>query len=213
MSTAGGCATARDCTIGPPGDCTRATEEARVRLPSERFDYSPITARRPWRLPKGARIAVWTIVNVEGWDIEKPTARQYLTAPQGVTTVPDIPNWAWHGYGMRVGFWRMLEALGKRKIRATTSIHANVVRARSEEHTSELQSQSNLVCRLLLEKKKIHSVDTRINLCTRPRHTHAPSLSICWAPYTRMSVIISSSNSYHTRNRRTQHAHAHSLTA
>src|SRR2546427_7774627 len=29
-----------------------------------------------------------------------------------------------------------------------------VLRARSEEHTSELQSQSNLVCRLLLEKKK-----------------------------------------------------------
>src|SRR2546427_5959090 len=28
------------------------------------------------------------------------------------------------------------------------------VRVRSEEHTSELQSQSNLVCRLLLEKKK-----------------------------------------------------------
>src|SRR5256886_10486216 len=31
---------------------------------------------------------------------------------------------------------------------------ANVEGARSEEHTSELQSQSNLVCRLLLEKKK-----------------------------------------------------------
>src|SRR2546430_4330142 len=30
--------------------------------------------------------------------------------------------------------------------------------ARSEEHTSELQSQSNLVCRLLLEKKKKYSV-------------------------------------------------------
>src|SRR5688572_32740958 len=29
-----------------------------------------------------------------------------------------------------------------------------VIGARSEEHTSELQSQSNLVCRLLLEKKK-----------------------------------------------------------
>src|SRR5688572_31351244 len=28
---------------------------------------------------------------------------------------------------------------------------------RSEEHTSELQSQSNLVCRLLLEKKKINT--------------------------------------------------------
>src|SRR2546430_8262854 len=32
---------------------------------------------------------------------------------------------------------------------------------RSEEHTSELQSQSNLVCRLLLEKKKRRSTDTR----------------------------------------------------
>src|SRR2546430_7025512 len=29
---------------------------------------------------------------------------------------------------------------------------------RSEEHTSELQSQSNLVCRLLLEKKKLQSI-------------------------------------------------------
>src|SRR2546430_4520291 len=29
---------------------------------------------------------------------------------------------------------------------------------RSEEHTSELQSQSNIVCRLLLEKKKLHSL-------------------------------------------------------
>src|SRR2546430_14239729 len=33
--------------------------------------------------------------------------------------------------------------------------HSPRPRDRSEEHTSELQSQSNLVCRLLLEKKKI----------------------------------------------------------
>src|SRR5256886_8476211 len=32
------------------------------------------------------------------------------------------------------------------------------MRARSEEHTSELQSQSNLVCRLLLEKKKKNTI-------------------------------------------------------
>src|SRR2546427_2138102 len=34
--------------------------------------------------------------------------------------------------------------------------------ARSEEHTSELQSQSNLVCRLLLEKKKENVHPTRV---------------------------------------------------
>src|SRR2546430_11207328 len=33
---------------------------------------------------------------------------------------------------------------------------AHRIARRSEEHTSELQSQSNLVCRLLLEKKKYH---------------------------------------------------------
>ena len=100
-----------------------------MRLPHERFDYSPIAARRPWKLPKRARIAVWTIVNVEEWDIEKPMPRGVLSAPQGVATVPDVPNWAWHDYGMRVGFWRMLEALTKRKIRATTAINANVCRS------------------------------------------------------------------------------------
>src|SRR5688572_31401541 len=42
---------------------------------------------------------------------------------------------------------------------------------RSEEHTSELQSQSNLVCRLLLEKKKkkrIHKL-SRINLMLKSK--------------------------------------------
>src|SRR5256885_10988529 len=42
-------------------------------------------------------------------------------------------------------------------------------RDRSEEHTSELQSPCNLVCRLLLEKKK------KVNLCAR-RHTDDPLL-------------------------------------
>src|SRR2546427_6472207 len=41
--------------------------------------------------------------------------------------------------------------------------------SRSEEHTSELQSQSNLVCRLLLEKKKkIHS--SRLTLLSHTDH-------------------------------------------
>src|SRR2546430_13371635 len=41
-----------------------------------------------------------------------------------------------------------------RHLARPASLHA-ACRRRSEEHTSELQSQSNLVCRLLLEKKKI----------------------------------------------------------
>src|SRR2546430_12416288 len=41
---------------------------------------------------------------------------------------------------------------------------------RSEEHTSELQSQSNLVCRLLLEKKKNHG-DTKYRPARLPQAT------------------------------------------
>src|SRR2546427_1822062 len=47
---------------------------------------------------------------------------------------------------------------------------------RSEEHTSELQSQSNLVCRLLLEKKKKNkhrSTSTRQSPRTHPHHAHS----------------------------------------
>src|SRR5256886_8466064 len=40
---------------------------------------------------------------------------------------------------------------------------------RSEEHTSELQSQSNLVCRLLLEKKKQMSSTVRLSCLDLPR--------------------------------------------
>src|SRR5256886_5552316 len=44
-----------------------------------------------------------------------------------------------------------LERKGRRR---RSDVPVGQPRARSEEHTSELQSQSNLVCRLLLEKKK-----------------------------------------------------------
>src|SRR5699024_12399873 len=40
-----------------------------------------------------------------------------------------------------------------------TGINMDAVRLRSEEHTSELQSRFDLVCRLLLEKQKFKSAD------------------------------------------------------
>src|SRR5688572_31046100 len=48
-----------------------------------------------------------------------------------------------------------IEQIGRRVVDDQVEVRpAGVGEARSEEHTSELQSQSNLVCRLLLEKKK-----------------------------------------------------------
>src|SRR2546430_12389404 len=49
---------------------------------------------------------------------------------------------------------------------------------RSEEHTSELQSQSNLVCRLLLEKKKIENISNDDHIIAHGELTHATSLIV-----------------------------------
>src|SRR5690606_41500075 len=47
-------------------------------------------------------------------------------------------------------------------IKGVKHLQRNLLFYRSEEHTSELQSRENLVCRLLLEKKKIERQNTRI---------------------------------------------------
>src|SRR5437588_5479667 len=52
------------------------------------------------------------------------------------------------------GVWYAYTAANSGMIEARTCGDASAAATRSEEHTSELQSHSDLVCRLLLEKKK-----------------------------------------------------------
>ena len=87
--------------------------------PRERVPYSAIVDRPPLVLPGDARMIVWTIVNVEDWGIERPMPRTVLSPPMGQPLLPDLPNWAWHEYGMRVGFWRFLERCRNSSIKAT----------------------------------------------------------------------------------------------
>jgi allantoinase len=94
--------------------------------PRERARYSAIADRPPLRLPGGARLVLWTIVNLEFWDISRPMARQVLPAPTGQPVLPDLPNWAWHEYGMRVGVWRFFDLFARLGIRPTLSINARV---------------------------------------------------------------------------------------
>src|SRR5512138_265548 len=96
-------------------------------LPTERLPYSAISERRPLALPDGARLAVWVIVNVEEWDINETMPRTVLSPPAGGAPMPDIPNWAWHEYGNRVGFWRMLEVLDRHQIRAGLAVNGSAI--------------------------------------------------------------------------------------
>ena len=84
------------------------TEHLRLE---ERLEYSPIIDRPALKLPDEGRMIVWTIVNVEVWDSTRTQPRTVITPPAGGSPIPDVPNWAWHEYGNRVGFWRLKEVL------------------------------------------------------------------------------------------------------
>src|SRR5688572_31630336 len=71
-----------------------------------------------------------------------------------------LPIYARETFGYNAS-WTVLRELideigidGMEQVIAAADADETAYRGRSEEHTSELQSQSNLVCRLLLEKKK-----------------------------------------------------------
>jgi allantoinase len=98
----------------------------KMTLPCERSKYSAIVDRPKLSLPNGGRVIVWTVVNVEVWDIARPMPRQVLAPPTGVTTLPDVSNWSWHEYGMRVGFWRFHALYERLSIRPTLSINGRV---------------------------------------------------------------------------------------
>ena len=93
----------------------------------ERLPYAPIHTRPVLPLPGGARVAVWTIVNVENWAPEAPMPRTVIPPPMGQPMLPDVTNWAWYEYGMRVGFWRIADALSARNIKASFAVNGSCI--------------------------------------------------------------------------------------
>jgi peptidoglycan/xylan/chitin deacetylase (PgdA/CDA1 family) len=53
--------------------------------------------------------------------------RTVLTPPAGGSPVPDIPNWAWHEYGNRVGFWRLLKMFDDFDVPGVLAINGSAI--------------------------------------------------------------------------------------
>lgn len=159
--------------------------------PLERIAYSAINARKPMRLPGGARMVVWNIVNIEEWDIDQTMPRTVLTPPAGGSPMPDIPNWAWHEYGNRVGFWRMLKVLDELKIRAVLAINGSAIKAyepiaqaaldRNWEFMGHGYTQKNMQ-KVENEREDISKTTEAICAFTgqRPRGWLGPGLTETW---------------------------------
>jgi allantoinase len=88
-----------------------------------RFPYSAIIDRKPLRWPKGARVAVWVIPNIEHFLFDRPS-----TSITSATTslVPDVLNYSWRDYGVRVGVWRMMEIMERHGVRGTVALNSDV---------------------------------------------------------------------------------------
>ena len=94
--------------------------------PRERLAFSPIAGRPPLKFPDGIRLVVWPVLSLEEWDMARPMARTVITPPQGQPMQPDHPNWTWHEYGMRVGFWRLKKMFEQLKVTPTIALNARV---------------------------------------------------------------------------------------
>ena len=94
--------------------------------PRERLAYSPIEGRPLLKFPKGVRLVIWPVLALEEWDMSRPMARMVISPPQGQPMLPDHPNWSWHEYGMRVGFWRLQKIMLKLGISPTVTLNARV---------------------------------------------------------------------------------------
>lgn len=126
-------------------------------MPRDRIPYSDPFRRPALAAPDGIRLIVWPVVNIEEWDINRPMPRQVSPAPGGQKNVPDVPNWTWHEYGMRVGFWRLLEAFAARGIRPTLSINAKVCQTVPDVPRAALEAGWEFMAHCY-EQMSIHAV-------------------------------------------------------
>ena len=132
-----------------------------MKLPKDRVPYSAIVDRPALKLPNGARLAVWTIVNVEEWSIERAMPRMVLSPPQGQPLLPDLPNWSWHEYGMRVGFWRFLQVLQKYSLKATLAINGSVVKSYPRVAEAALKADWEFMGHGYIQRPMHHVEDQR----------------------------------------------------
>jgi peptidoglycan/xylan/chitin deacetylase (PgdA/CDA1 family) len=94
-----------------------------TRMDNNLYDYTPITERPALRWPNGARVAFYVGLNIEHFKVDRPGTSIYAGT---ANLLPDPLNYGWRDYGLRVGFWRILEALDAHGIRASALLNTDV---------------------------------------------------------------------------------------
>ena len=101
-----------------------ATQGLAVRR-ADRYDDSFIFERKPFTWPGNKTLAVWIVPNVEVWRYDSASGQAISPNERGI--VPDVVNYGWREYGMRVGLWRFADVLDAAGVKATVALNAAVV--------------------------------------------------------------------------------------
>src|SRR5262249_24007205 len=89
---------------------------------SNRYDDSIITERKPFTWPGNKTLAVWIAPNVEVWHYDLPAGTG--VSPNPTNRVPDVINYAWREYGIRVGLGRFFDVLDAAGVKATVALNS-----------------------------------------------------------------------------------------
>ena len=92
-------------------------------MDNQLYNYSPIVNRPKLVWPNGARVAFYIGLNIEHFQVDKPSTSIFAGTAM---LAPDPLNYGWRDYGVRVGVWRMMEALDRYKIRASVLLNSAV---------------------------------------------------------------------------------------
>ena len=91
---------------------------------SNRYEDSFLHERKPFAWPGNKTLAVWIAPNVEVWHFDSPAGTG--VSPNPTNRVPDVINYAWREYGMRVGLWRFADVLDAAGVKATVALNSQV---------------------------------------------------------------------------------------
>lgn len=79
--------------------------------------------------PKGKPLIVQIVMNVECWAFDKPLPRKLLNAPYNQDPVPDIPNYCWVEYGLRIGMSRFMRMCANRDLPVSINLNSAIITA------------------------------------------------------------------------------------
>jgi len=105
--------------------------------------------------------------------------------------MPDVPNWAWHEYGNRVGFWRLLEVFDRLHVPVVLAINGSAIQAYEPIARAAIEHQWEFIGHGFSQKSMQKVADERLDIQKttaaievftgrRPRGWLGPGLTETW---------------------------------